>query len=107
MLQRSVVSGKVSDADRSYLACSSRSDRALLPPEAQKRVDETLAEANRVTRETANTVRRGAIRWNRPTVPTQHSRGGMCSQSGTEVATVHASNRINSESDIDGCGGQI
>ena len=33
----------------------------LAPPEAQKRVDEILAEANRVTREAADTVRRGAV----------------------------------------------
>jgi hypothetical protein len=60
VLQRSVV-GKVSDADRSYLALLVSQRSGLAPPEAQKRVEETLAEANRVTRETADTVRRGAV----------------------------------------------
>jgi hypothetical protein len=61
MLQRSVVSGKVSDADRSYLAMLVSQRSGLAPPQAQKRVDETLAEANRATREAADTARRGAI----------------------------------------------
>jgi hypothetical protein len=61
MLQRSVVSAKVSDADRSYLALLVSQRTGLAPPEAQKRVDETLAEASRVARETADTVRRGAV----------------------------------------------
>ena len=61
MLQRSVVRGKVSDADRSYLALLVSQRSGLAPPEAQKRVDETLAEANRVARKAADTVRRGAV----------------------------------------------
>ena len=61
MLQRSLVAGKVSDADKSYLALLVSQQSGLPPPEAQKRVDDTLAEASRVTREAAETARRGAI----------------------------------------------
>jgi hypothetical protein len=43
MLQRSVVSGKVSGPDRSYLALLVAQRSGLAPPEAQKRVDETLS----------------------------------------------------------------
>ena len=61
MLQRSLVAGKVSDADKSYLALLVSQQSALPPSEAQKRVDDTLAEASRVTREAVDTARRGAI----------------------------------------------
>jgi hypothetical protein len=61
VLQRGMVSGKVSDADKSYLALLVSQRSGLTPPEAQKRVDETLAEAGRATRETADTARRGAV----------------------------------------------
>lgn len=61
VLQRSLVAGKVSDADKSHLALVVSQRSGLPPPEAQKRVDDTLAEASRVTREAAETARRGAI----------------------------------------------
>jgi hypothetical protein len=61
VLQRSLVSGKVSDADKSYLALLVSQRSGLPPPDAQKRVDETLAEASRATRETADTARRAAV----------------------------------------------
>lgn len=61
VLQRSMVTGKVSDADRSYLALLVSQQSGLSPPEAQERVDATLAEARSVMREAAETARRGAI----------------------------------------------
>ena len=61
VLQRGVVSGKVPDVDKSYLALLVSQRSGLPPPEAQKRVDDTLAEATRVTREAADTARRGAV----------------------------------------------
>lgn len=61
VLQRSVAANKVSDADRSYLVLLVSQRSGLPPQEAQKRVDETWAEASRVMREAADTARRGAV----------------------------------------------
>jgi hypothetical protein len=60
VLQRSVVTARLSDADKGYLAQLVVRRLGLPPQEAQKRVDETFAEASRVTREAADTARRGA-----------------------------------------------
>jgi MFS family permease len=61
VLQRSVVAGRLSDTDRGYLAQIVSQLAGLPAPEAQKRVDDTFSEANRVSREAADKARRGSI----------------------------------------------
>jgi hypothetical protein len=61
VLQRSIVAGRLSEADKTYLAQVVSQRSGLPAPEAQKRVDDTYAEASRAVREAADKARHGAI----------------------------------------------
>ncbi len=61
VLQRSVAANQASDADKRYLALLVAQRSGLPPADAQKRVDQTLAEATRVMREAADKARRSAV----------------------------------------------
>jgi hypothetical protein len=61
VMTRAVANGSLADNDRSYLA-SVISQRTGLPQaEAERRVTETFAEANRIAREAADKTRRAAL----------------------------------------------
>lgn len=58
---RSLATGSLADGDRSYLATVVAQRTGLPQAEAERRVNETIAEANRTTREAADKARRAAI----------------------------------------------
>lgn len=61
ILQKNVAMGRMPDADKAYLTQVIAQRTGLAPPAAQKRVDDTFAEATRTTREGADKVRKGAV----------------------------------------------
>jgi hypothetical protein len=58
---KSVATGSLADADRSYLANVVAQRTGLPQPEAEKRVNDTFAEASRAAKEAADKARRAAI----------------------------------------------
>lgn len=61
VVARSIANGSLSDPDKSYLATIVAQRSGLPQAEAEKRVTDTYAEANRVIREAANKARRTAV----------------------------------------------
>ena len=61
VVARSIANGSLSDPDKSYLATIVAQRSGLPQAEAEKRVTDTYAEANRVLREAANKARRTAV----------------------------------------------
>ena len=61
ILAKSVATGGLADADRSYLASIVSQRTGLSQPEAEKRVSDTYAEASRAAKEAADKARRAAI----------------------------------------------
>ena len=61
IVSRSVSAGTITDGDRSYLASIVAQRTGLPQPEAERRVNETIAEANRAAREAADKARYAAI----------------------------------------------
>lgn len=61
ILAKSIATGALPDADRSYLAGIVSQRTGLSQPDAEKRVSDTYAEANRAAKETADKARRSAI----------------------------------------------
>jgi len=61
IVARSVTAGSLADNDRSYLASLVAQRTGLPQAEAERRVNETIAEATRATREAADKARRAAV----------------------------------------------
>ena len=61
IVARSVTAGSVADSDRSYLATLVAQRTGLPQAEAERRVNETISEATRATREAADKARRAAV----------------------------------------------
>lgn len=61
ILQRSLLGGGVSESDRAYLAQIVGRRAGLAPEEAQRRVEETFADAGRAARQAADKARRAGI----------------------------------------------
>ena len=61
IVARSVTAGSVAESDRSYLATLVAQRTGLPQAEAERRVNETIAEATRATREAADKARRAAV----------------------------------------------
>ncbi len=61
ILAKSIAAGGLSEADRSYIAAVVAQRTGLPQSEAEKRVDESYAEASRAAREAADKARRAAI----------------------------------------------
>ena len=61
IVSRSIANDSLSDADKSYLAAVVSQRTGLPQAEAEKRVTDTYAEANRTVRDAANKARRTAV----------------------------------------------
>jgi hypothetical protein len=61
ILSRAVANGSLADADKSYLASIVAQRTGMGQAEAEKRVTDTFAEADRSTREAADKARRSAV----------------------------------------------
>ena len=61
IVARSVTAGSLADNDRSYLAALVAQRTGLPQAEAERRVNETITEATRATREAADKARRAAV----------------------------------------------
>jgi hypothetical protein len=61
IVSRSIANNSLSDADKSYLAAVVSQRTGLPQAEAEKRVTDTYAEANRTVRDAANKARRTAV----------------------------------------------
>jgi hypothetical protein len=61
IVARSVTAGSLADSDRSYLAALVAQRTGLPQAEAERRVNETISEATRATREAADKARRAAV----------------------------------------------
>ena len=61
IVARSVAAGSLADNDRSYLATLVAQRTGLPQAEAERRVNETITEATRATREAADKARRAAV----------------------------------------------
>ena len=61
IVARSVTAGSLADSDRSYLATVVAQRTGLPQAEAERRVNETITEATRATREAADKARRAAV----------------------------------------------
>ena len=61
IVSRSVVAGSLADNDRSYLASIVAQRTGLPQAEAERRVNETIAEANRAAREAADKARHAGV----------------------------------------------
>jgi hypothetical protein len=61
IVARSVAAGSLADNDRSYLASVVAQRTGLPQAEAERRVNETISEATRATREAADKARRAAV----------------------------------------------
>jgi hypothetical protein len=61
IVSRSIANGSLADADKTYLAAVVAQRTGLPQAEAEKRVTDTYAEANRAVRDAANKARRTAV----------------------------------------------
>jgi hypothetical protein len=61
IVSRSIANGSLADADKTYLATVVSQRTGLPQAEAEKRVTDTYAEANRAVRDAANKARRTAV----------------------------------------------